>query len=70
MKHSTEKTVIPDQLKAELRDALEKLAEGTRDPEAAKKACDRMDKLREENRRQFGEQDIAVEIIRQMRDSQ
>jgi hypothetical protein len=31
-------------------------------------ACERRDRLREENRRLFGEQNIAVELIRQARD--
>jgi hypothetical protein len=30
--------------------------------------CERMDRLREENRRLFGEQNLAVELIRQTRD--
>jgi hypothetical protein len=30
-------------------------------------ACERMDRLREENRRLFGEQNIAVELVRQTR---
>jgi hypothetical protein len=60
---------IPAELKAELREALDKLASGIRDPAAAKKACERMDRMREENRRLFGEQNIAVEIIREMRNS-
>jgi hypothetical protein len=60
---------IPPALKADLREALDKLARGIRDPEAAKKACERMDRMREENRRLLGEQNVAVEIIREMRDS-
>jgi uncharacterized protein with von Willebrand factor type A (vWA) domain len=61
---------IPADLKADLRDALDNLARGIRDPAAAKRACEEMDRLREENRQLFGEQNVAVEIIRQMRDSQ
>lgn len=60
---------IPAEFKAELQQALDFLAKGIRDPEAAKKACERMDRMREENRRLFGEQNSAVEIIREMRDS-
>ncbi len=30
-------------------------------------ACKHMDRLREENRRLFGEQNIAVELVRQTR---
>jgi hypothetical protein len=38
-------------------------------PTEMQAACDRMDQIREENRRRFGVQDIGVEIIREMRDS-
>lgn len=67
---TSEGTSIPVELKADLRQALELLEKGARDPEAARKACERMDRLREENRQLFGEQDIAVGIIRGIRDSQ
>ena len=59
---------IPPDLAAELREVLDNLAGGIRDPEAARKARERMDRIREENRRLFGEQCIAVELIRQTRD--
>jgi hypothetical protein len=59
---------IPPDLAAELRQALDNLAGGIRDPEAAQKARERMNRIREENRRLFGEQHIAVELIRQTRD--
>ena len=62
--------IIPDDVKAELQAALENLAGGIRDPEKARLACERMDRLREENRTLFGEQNIAVELIRQTRDQQ
>ena len=52
----------------ELRDVLDTVAGGIRDPEAAKQARERMDRIREENRRLFGEQNAAVELIRQGRD--
>jgi hypothetical protein len=62
-------TSISAELMAELQDAADKLARGERDPEAAKQAAQRMDRMREENRKRFGVQDIGVDIIRQMRDS-
>jgi hypothetical protein len=34
-----------------------------------RKACERMDRMREENRKLFGEQSIGVDLIREMRDS-
>jgi hypothetical protein len=33
-----------------------------------KAACERMDRMREENRKLFGEQKIAVDLIRETRD--
>jgi hypothetical protein len=47
-------------VKAELQKALENTKGAITDPEPAKKACERMDRIREENRALFGETDIAV----------
>ena len=68
--NTTEATpgVIPDAVKAELQEALDNLNRGIRDPEKARRARERMNRIREENRRLFGEQNIAVELIRQTRD--
>jgi hypothetical protein len=60
--------IIPDDVKAELQEALDNLAKGIRDPEKARRARQRMNRIREENRRLFGEQNIAIELIRQTRD--
>jgi len=60
--------IIPDDLKAELEELLANPAGGIRDPERARKAREHMDRIREENRRLFGETNIAVELIRQTRD--
>ena len=62
-------TCIAPELMAELQEAADKLARGERDPKGAKQAAQRMDQLREENRRLFGVQNLGVDIIRQMRDS-
>jgi hypothetical protein len=59
---------IPEEIKAELRQTLDDLAKGIRRADKMKAACERMDRMREENRRLFGEQNIAVELIRQTRD--
>jgi hypothetical protein len=59
---------IPPDLAAQFQEALDDLARGIRRPEKIQAACERMDRLREENRRLFGEQNIAVELIRQARD--
>jgi hypothetical protein len=59
---------IPEDLKAEFQEAVADLLKGIRRPDKMRAACERMDRLREENRRLFGEQNIAVELIRQTRD--
>lgn len=59
---------IPEEVKAELRQTLDDLVKGIRRPDKMKAACERMDRMREENRKLFGEQNIAVELIRQTRD--
>ena len=64
-----ENTCISAELMAELQDAADKLARGERDPETAKQAAQRMDRMREENRRLFGVQNIGIDLIRQMRES-
>ena len=58
---------IPPDLAAEIQEALDDLARGIRRPEKMRAACDHMDRLREENRQLFGEQNIAVESVRQTR---
>lgn len=62
-------TGIPDELRAELEEALDDLAKGTRRPDKVKAARAHMDRIREENRRLFGEQNVAVELIRKTRDN-
>jgi chromatin segregation and condensation protein Rec8/ScpA/Scc1 (kleisin family) len=61
-------TSIPEEIKAELKQTLDDLVKGIRRPDKMKAACERMDRMREENRKLFGEQNIAVELIRQTRD--
>lgn len=68
METATAIPAIPDAVKAELWEALDDLAKGFRRPEKMKAACERMDRMREENRRLFGEQNIAIELIRETRD--
>ena len=56
--------------KAELQEACERLAKGIPfTPEEKAEACRRMDRIREENRRLFGEQNSAVDLIRETRDN-
>lgn len=60
--------VIPPDLAAQFQEAVDDLLKGIRRPEKMQAACERMDCMREENRKLFGEQNIAVELIRQTRD--
>ncbi len=48
---------------------MDDLTKGIRRPEKMQAACEHMDRLREENRQLFGEQHIAVELIRRTRDA-
>jgi hypothetical protein len=65
---TTQPTTIAPDLAAEFQEAVDDLAKGIRRPDIMQAACERMDRLREENRQLFGEQNIAVELIRQTRD--
>ena len=59
---------LPAEIKRQLQQTLADLATGVRHADKMKAACRRMDQMmREENRRQMGEQDIAVELIREAR---
>jgi hypothetical protein len=59
---------IPPDLAAEFQQALDDLAKGIRRPDKMKAACERMDQMREEKRKLFGEQNIVVDLIRETRD--
>jgi hypothetical protein len=59
---------IPEEIKAQLRQTLDDLVRGIRRPDKMKAACERMDRMREENRQLFGEQNVAVDLIRETRD--
>ena len=61
---------IPEEVKNQLRQTLDDLTKGIRRPDKMKAACERMDRMREENRKLFGEQNIAVDLIRETRDHQ
>lgn len=61
-------TGYPPDVRAELEEAIQRVLSGVRDPEAMKRACERMDRMREENRRKFGVQNIAVDLIRDARE--
>ena len=54
----------------EFQQVLDDLAKGIRRPVEMRAACKRMDRMREENCKLFGDQNIAVEQIRQTRDEE
>jgi hypothetical protein len=58
--------LIPPDM-GDMQEAADKAAKGIRDPEEARKAAATVDRIREENRRRFGDQPIGVEIIRAFR---
>jgi hypothetical protein len=60
--------VIPADILAELRAATDRAARGVRDPEVMRRACERMDRMREDLRRRTGDLDVAVELVREGRD--
>jgi hypothetical protein len=66
---NTAKTVpgIPGEVKVQLRQTLDDLMNGIRRPDKMKAACERMDRMREENRKLLGEPNIAVDLIREAR---
>jgi len=61
---------IPPELLAELQRALDLAATGVRDPEAMRRACEDMDRLREQIYRREGLLDIGVPAIRALRDGE
>jgi hypothetical protein len=66
---STSETIpgIPEDVRAQLQQTLDDLVKGIRRPDKMKAACERMDRMREENRKLFGEQNLAVDLIREAR---
>lgn len=66
--NATEPSTISPELLAALQEAADNAARGVRDPEAMKRACDRMDRMREELRQRQGEMNVAVELVRETRD--
>ena len=64
----SETNLIPPEIMAELQEAADQAARGLRDPKAMAEACDEMDRISEEIRRQHGVLDIGVPAIRELRD--
>jgi hypothetical protein len=63
-------SAIPREILAEMQERAERAVKGIRDPEDARRACERMDRMREELRQRLGETDIAVELIREARNQE
>lgn len=51
-----------------IQETVNRIAKGIRDPEASRKALERLAEGREEMRRRIGVQNIAVSLIREGRD--
>jgi hypothetical protein len=50
--------------------AVDRVLKGVRDPEAMRQAAERMDRMREEMRQRIGDVDLAVPLIRSVRDGE
>ncbi|MGC8642214.1 MAG: hypothetical protein ACP5XB_20310 [Isosphaeraceae bacterium] len=61
-------SAIPPELMAELQKSAELAAGGAINPELRRMARERMDRMREEFRHRHGEVNLAVELIRQVRE--
>jgi hypothetical protein len=59
-------TIDPDRM-SEMQDRADRAARGVRDPDAMRQARLRMDRMREEFRSRHGEVDLAVDLIREVR---
>ena len=68
MRESATPPVTPPENADELQEAVDRLVNGIRDPEAMRRACERMDRMREEMRKRVGEVEVAVCLIRDSRD--
>ena len=59
---------IPDTDVYQLEVLIARLMKGERDPEAAKKSRERMDRMREETRKRVGTVAVAVDFVRELRE--
>ena len=67
MMHHENKSAITPELEAEFQAAVRQAMSSRRDPEAMRRAAERMDRMREETYRQHGLLDIGVPAIRELR---
>jgi hypothetical protein len=61
---------IPPDLMADMQQAAERAAQGIRDPEAMRRACERMDRISEQIRKEHGVLDIGTRAIRELREAE
>jgi hypothetical protein len=61
-------SIAEAELQADLAKAVDRLVNGHRDAKAIQRACERMDRMREEMRKRTGEIEVAVNLIREIRD--
>jgi hypothetical protein len=70
MKPTAEKTGMDPALKSELQEACDRIAKGILPTiEDRKAAAARVDRMREENARRFGIQDVTLDAVRESRSS-
>jgi len=67
MTHNEKRSAITPALEAEFQAAVRQAMSGVRDPEAMRRAAERMDRMREETYRRHGLLDIGVPAIRELR---
>jgi hypothetical protein len=70
MDQTEESSRITPEMMIELQEAIERAMKGSRDAEAMRKACERMDRTREGIYRRTGWLDLAVPTIRALRDDE
>ena len=63
----TSRTAITPELEAEFQAAVRQAMSSRRDPEAMRRAAERMDSMREETFREHGLLDLGVPAIRELR---
>ena len=54
----------------EVQAAIDRALEGVRDPDSMRRAAERMDRMREEMRAHVGNVNLAVPLIREIRDEE
>jgi hypothetical protein len=64
--HEKNSAITPE-LEAEFQEAVRQAMSPERDPEAMRRAAERMDRMRDETYRQHGLLDIGIPAIRELR---